>query len=244
MADTHYHGNSCQSLGWARMSQQKWGLFVQISFLAVHEKSTGSNPDAMLALQKQSSSVTLLLTTTIAGQWWDRAEDKSTSENTGSGTAWKHNYCITKHKPVKAPTQSDAIQYPNNKYYLCDDNVFRALSNLTIFSDARISVIKLIIDTILCITQQKESYNSCHIWSNLVNVPSVFPYIKYETSKSIIQLPFLVFSSNPRDRIFKARILENPPIVSCSKLLSKEQRVVLWFPKTETNQQTIVTRLH
>lgn len=46
MADPHHHGNSCQSLGWASMSQQKWVLFVQISFLAVHEKSTGGNPDA------------------------------------------------------------------------------------------------------------------------------------------------------------------------------------------------------
>ena len=66
MADPHYH--SCQNLGWASMSQQKWGLFVHISFLAVHEKNTGSNPDAMLALQKQSSSVTLLRATTMAGQ--------------------------------------------------------------------------------------------------------------------------------------------------------------------------------
>lgn len=95
MAEPHYHGNSCQSLGWASMSQQKWGLFVQISLLAVHEKGTGSNPDAMLALQKQSSSVTLLPATTMAGQWGDAAENNYTSENAGSGTACRHNYCIT-----------------------------------------------------------------------------------------------------------------------------------------------------
>lgn len=35
------------------------------------------------------------------------------------------------HKSVKAPTQSDAMQYPNNKHYLCqvcDLTVYRELS--------------------------------------------------------------------------------------------------------------------
>lgn len=94
MADPHFHGNSCRSLGWASMSQQKWGLFVQISFLAVHEKSTGGNTDAMQALQKQRCPVILLPASTMAGQWWDTAENNWTSENTGSGTARGHNYCI------------------------------------------------------------------------------------------------------------------------------------------------------
>lgn len=92
MANLHYHGNSCLFLGWASTSQQKWGLFVQISFLAVHEKNTGSSPDATLALQKHSDSVTLLLVTTIAGQWWVTAASYWMSENTGS--ACRHNYCI------------------------------------------------------------------------------------------------------------------------------------------------------
>ena len=117
MADPHYHGNSCQFLGWASMSKQKWGLFVQISFLAVHEKSNGRNTDAMLALQKQSSSVT---------------HNNSRTVMTHSHS-WKHLNALVLVQPAgtimvlltsgghtqPTPTQSNTIQYPDNKYNLC-----------------------------------------------------------------------------------------------------------------------------
>lgn len=53
---------------------------VQISLLAVHEQSTGSNPE-MQALLKHCSSVTLLPNTTTE-QYRSQLE---TCENTGSG---------------------------------------------------------------------------------------------------------------------------------------------------------------
>lgn len=90
----------------------------------VHENSPGSNPRCHISFveleQLSDSAARRNSRRTVMRQSWKK---DFTSEHTGSGTACRPNCFIAKHKTVKAPAQSDAVQYLNNKYYLCDDKV-------------------------------------------------------------------------------------------------------------------------